>query len=152
MNEAEIKIMENISTYGCHVTSVFDPKEQDPNFTYTTGINRQESRPELIIVGLRSELSSLIANEYNRRIQEGEVLMEDGFYEGFLDGFEVCFKPVANRFKEEFMLSCNWLYEGTTYPALQLVYPTVDGIWPWEAKASDSFKLLQPSFQETSAW
>lgn len=29
MNEAEIKIMENISTYGCHVTSVFDPK----NFT-----------------------------------------------------------------------------------------------------------------------
>ena len=73
MNQAEIKIMGNIEEYGCHVTSVFDPKEEDPNFTYTVGINKQESRPEVIILGLRSELSSWIANEYNRRVQEGEI-------------------------------------------------------------------------------
>ena len=152
MNQAEIEIMGNIEKYGCHVTSVFDPKEEDPNFTYTVGINKQENRPEVIILGLRSELSSWISNEYNRRVQEGEIFTEEGFYDGFLNGFEVCFKPVAKRFKEEFMLSCNWLYKGTDYPALQLIFPTVDGIWPWEANASESFKVLQPSFQDVSAW
>jgi len=42
-------------------------------------------------------LSSWIANEYNRRVQEGEIFTEEGFYDGFLNGFEVCFKPVAKR-------------------------------------------------------
>lgn len=152
MNEAEIKIMENIDEYGCHVTSVFDPKEKDPNFTYTVGITKKENQPELIILGLRSELAHWIANEYNRRVQEGERFYEERFYSGFLNGFEVCFKPVARKFKEEFMLSCNWLYQGTDYVALQLIFPTVDGVWPWEPTSSDSFKLLQPSFQEVSAW
>lgn len=63
MNEAEIKIIENIDKYGCQVTSVFDPKEKDPNFTYTVGITKKESQPELIILGLRSELAHWIANE-----------------------------------------------------------------------------------------
>lgn len=40
MNQAEIKIMGNIEKYGCHVTSVFDPKEEDPNFTYTVSVTR----------------------------------------------------------------------------------------------------------------
>ena len=44
MNQTEIKIMGNIEKYGCHVTSVFDPKEEDPNFTYTVGINM--NRPD----------------------------------------------------------------------------------------------------------
>ncbi|MEP1553226.1 MAG: DUF4262 domain-containing protein [Paraglaciecola sp.] len=152
MNQAEIEIMKNIEEYGCHVTSVFDPKEDDPNFTYTTGITRQTKKPELIILGLRNDLASWIANEYNSRIQNDENFSVGDFYEGFLDGFEVCFKPVAEKYKEEHMLSCNWLYKGTDYPVLQLVFPTVNGIWPWEKDASESFKSLQPSFQHVSAW
>ncbi|MEM7786029.1 MAG: DUF4262 domain-containing protein [Planctomycetota bacterium] len=134
------------------VTSVFDPKQIEPNFTYTVGITKKKGKPELIILGLKSDLAHWIANEYNRRIQEGENFDEGSFYSGFLNGFEVCFKPVAGKFKEDFMLSCNWLYKGADYPALQLIFPTVDGIWPWEQNASESLKSLQPSFQDVSAW
>ncbi|WP_444945597.1 DUF4262 domain-containing protein [Microbulbifer sp. VTAC004] len=152
MNKAEEKIVKHIEEYGCHVTSVFDPKEEDPSFTYSIGISQCTDAPEVIVLGLRSELSSWIVNEYNRRVTAGEKFEEGKFYEGFLDGFEVTFEAVAKKYREEFMLSCNWLYKGSSYNALQLIYPTVDGIWPWDNDASDSFKAIQASFQEPARW
>lgn len=152
MNEFERKIIKNIEKYGCHVTSVFDPKEKDPDFTYSIGIHKVENQPELIVLGLRHELSSGIVNEYNRRIKNGERFVIGEYYEGFIEGFQVTFQEVAERYKEEYMLSCNWLYDGINYPVMQLVFPSVKGVWPWEKEASESFKKLQPSFQENAEW
>lgn len=152
MNEFEKKIINNIEKYGCHVTSVFDPEEKDPDFTYSIGIYKVEKEPELIVLGLRHELSSWIVNEYNRRIKEGEKFLPGEYYEGFIEGFLVTFQEVAEKYKHEFMLSCNWLYDGINYPVMQLVFPSVKGIWPWEKEANEGFKTLQPSFQEKSAW
>lgn len=152
MNESEKKIINNIEEYGCHVTSVFDPEERDPDFTYSIGIYKVENQPELLVLGLRHELSSWIVNEYNRRIKEGEKFVLGEYYEGFIEGFQVTFQEVADKYKNEFMLSCNWLYGGINYPVMQLVFPSVKGLWPWEKEASEGFKILQPSFQEKSAW
>ncbi|RUX71406.1 DUF4262 domain-containing protein, partial [Mesorhizobium sp. M7A.F.Ca.CA.004.08.2.1] len=30
------------------------------------------------------------------------------------------------------------------FRVLQLIYPTVDGIWPWQAEASNWFRAWQP--------
>lgn len=152
MNESEKKIIKNIEEYGCHVTSVFDPEEKDPDFTYSIGIHKVESQPELIILGLRHELSSWIVNEYNRRIKEGERFVPGEYYEGFIEGFQITFQEVADKYKEEFMLSCNWLYGSINYSVMQLIFPSVKGVWPWEKEASEGFKKLQPSFQEKVAW
>ena len=152
MNESEKEIVSNIEEYGCHVTSVFDPKEIDPDFTYTIGINQKQNKPELLILGLRHKLGAWVANEYNRRIQKGEEFLVGEYYDGFLEGFQVTFQNVAQKYKSEFMLSCDWLYGGTEYPPLQLIYPNVNGVWPWSEEASENFKTLQPSFQDEPAW
>ncbi|GHB80010.1 hypothetical protein GCM10008107_31840 [Psychrosphaera saromensis] len=152
MNESEKKIIGNIDEYGCHITSVVDRKKEDPDFTYTIGINQEEKAPELIVLGLRHELGSWIANEYNRRVKGGEKFLEGEYYNGFLEGFQVSFREVAEEYKKEFMLSCNWLYKGTNYPALQLVYPNISGVWPWAEDADEEFRDLQPSFQEKPEW
>ena len=152
MNKDEIKIIDEIEEFGCHVTSVFDPEGKDIDFTYTTGIHKKQNQPELIIVGLRYKLAAWMANEYNRRIQSGKVFKNNTFYEGFLDGFKIIFCPVSNEHKKEYLLSTNWLYKGIDYPAVQLIYPTVNGVWPWEEKSTESFKMLQPSLQELQAW
>ena len=144
--------MSNIEKYGCHITSVFDPEEKDINFTYTVGIKKSENKPELIIPGLRSELASWIANEYNRRVKEGEKFNTSDLYSDFLEGFDIRFKPVCTKYKEKLMLSCDWLYSGSEFEVLQLIYPTVKGVWPWQPKANKSFKELQPSLQDPPEW
>ncbi len=151
MNEAEKKILQVIEQYGCYVTSVFDPEGESPNFTYSTGFSKTYDAPELIIIGLNSKLAHSIVNNYEGRLKNGEKFSIGEFYEGFLEGFDVTFCEVSQENKQEFMLSACW-YNNDKFEALQLVYPTTSGIWPWDAAANQSFLTLQPCPATKSAW
>lgn len=151
MNEAEKKIVENIDEFSCHVTSVFDPEGEKPSFTYSTGLTKSLGVPELIIVGLSSDLAQSIVNSYRDRVKEGEDFKNNEFYSGFLEGFDVTFDAVSEDNKVEYLLSSVWFYDGD-FEAVQLIFPTTTGIWPWESDATESFKELQPSLSGTGAW
>lgn len=151
MNEAENKIVENIDKFNCHVTSVFDPRGEALSFTYSTGLFKTLDVPELIIVGLSSELAHSIVNNYRDRVKAGEKFELNEFYSDFLDGFDITFHEVSESNKNEFMLSSVWFYD-CGFNAIQLVFPTTDGVWPWESEASDSFKELQPSLSGKGEW
>ena len=84
MNESEKNIVANIEKYGCHINSVFDPEGEEADFTYTIGIERSHNQPELIVLGLRKELGAWVANEYNRRVAEGQIFNTKDYYGGFL--------------------------------------------------------------------
>ncbi|MBB1400090.1 DUF4262 domain-containing protein [Pseudoalteromonas sp. SG44-8] len=151
MNETEKEIVRIIEKYGCYVTSVFDPDGESPNFTYSTGITDTYGAPELIIIGLNTDLAQSIVNNYAGRLKNGEEFTIGEFYEGFLEGFDVTFSGVSLKNKKEYMLSACW-YNADEFEALQLVYPTTSGVWPWDADASESFLSIQPSLATNSAW
>jgi hypothetical protein len=41
---------------------------------------------------------------------------------------------------EEYLLGCARHYGERKLSAVQLIYPTTQGVWPWDAKASKWFK------------
>ncbi len=144
MEQYEQNILQHIEKHGCSVTSVFDPKEVEPPYSYSIGIATSSRAPELIIVGLSAKLSHWMINEYNRRVRSGEQFLAGVLYLGFLEGFAVQFGPVAREYREEFMRSACWLHGGSEFDALQLIWPNTSGVWPWEAKASKWFRANQP--------
>lgn len=144
MNKYEKSIVEAIEKTGCHYTSVFDPEEQNPTYSYTTGLFKSYGAPEIIIMGLRPEIIPSIFDYYKHRVQQKKVHEPGQFYEGFLGGgFEVAFDEVSQSAKEEYMLSACWYNKNCEFPALQLIYPTTSGVWPWEEDASDYFREVQ---------
>jgi len=151
MNEAEKKIVENIEKHGCHITSVFDNSGEKPSFTYSTGIQKSVSAPEVIIVGLPNKLAASVANNYLRRIREGETFEVGKFYPDFLAGFDITFGVVSQENKEKFMLSSCWYYKNA-FEALQLIFPTTSGVWPWDKNAEKSFHEIQPCLGEQCSW
>jgi hypothetical protein len=144
MKEYERNILDHIEQYGCSVTSVFDPDEDKPPFSYSIGIAKKAGAPELIIIGLSSKLGHWIVNEYNRRLIDGERFAQGVLYSGFLDGFEVQFGPVSQQHREEYMLTACWLHGGPEFEALQLIWPNTSGVWPWDPEASEWFRSNQP--------
>lgn len=144
MDEYEKNIHKNIAEYGCSITSVFDPEEREPPFSYSIGIARTTSAPEVIVVGLKPELSHWLVNEYNRRAKAGQALVPGVLYLGFLEGFAVRFGPVARAHRKTYMRSACWLHEGSDFEALQLIWPDTAGIWPWDPQADEGFRALQP--------
>ncbi|RVC26599.1 DUF4262 domain-containing protein, partial [Mesorhizobium sp. M7A.F.Ca.CA.004.04.2.1] len=68
----EAKALADIEAYGCHILHVLEEGD-DPPFTYSVGIEHNFKAPELIVIGLKPEISQFIINEYCSRVRSGEV-------------------------------------------------------------------------------
>lgn len=112
--------------------------------TCSIGIEKTSGQPEIIITGLQQELAHWIVNEYNNRVKAGEVFENDQYYSGFIEDFEVAFKEVEQHHYPEYFGWASWLYSGNAFKALQLIYPSSSGIWPWDTEAPEDFKWYIP--------
>ena len=142
LDEHEQKAIDNIEEYGCHVMHIFG--EDLPRFTYSVGIYGKTGQPEIIVMGLKRDVAHIIVNDYNEYVRDGKVYRPGEYYSDFLNGFDVTFVEVAKEnYKEHFGWDI-WYYGGTSFPVLQLIYPNMEGLWPWDDNVSDDFKWFQP--------
>lgn len=148
VNDYERNVLANIEKYGCNVTSVFDPDGNLPPFSYSIGITMSCGAPEVIVVGLNGQLGQSLVNEYNRRAAGGETFVFDVPYLGFLEGFPVQFGPVSRQHREAYMRSACWLHDTPDFTAVQLIWPSKLGAWPWDPDASDWLRANQPILAE----
>lgn len=147
MDPHEQKALDNIAEYGCHVLHVFEEGDL-PQFTYSVGIQQTTGHPEIIVTGLKREIAHWIVNEYKDRVRAGEHFEEDGYYPGFLEGFDVTFKKVLKNHYQEYFGWNLWLYDGPNFDVLQLIWPGTSGTWHWESDASDYLKWSIPNLYE----
>jgi hypothetical protein len=147
MDEHELKALENIEKYGCHVMNVLE-EDDLPGFTYSIGINKKQNKPDVVVMGLKTELAHSMVNNYKDRLLEGEVFETGKFYSDFLGNFDVCFIKVAKKhFKEHFGWGL-WLHNGDDFDVLQMVWPTTEGVWPWDEEKSEYYTWAQPILSE----
>jgi Domain of unknown function (DUF4262) len=139
----DAKALSDIDEFGCHIIHVFED-EDGPRFTYSVGIEKTSNQPELIITGLKRDLAIWIVNEYNRRVREGEVFQPDRAYSGFLDGHDVIFKLMSKNLYSEYLGWCLWLYRSHNFLAFQMIWPSTNGIWPWDAGSHADYKFQIP--------
>lgn len=143
------RALDNIEEYGCHVLHVFDPDNEKSRFTYSIGIQKTTGEPELVIMGLKQELAHWIVNEYNNRIKDGEKFRVDEYYDDFIDGFQVTFKRVLKKHYKEHFGWGKWLYKSDNFDVYQLIYPSTQGVWPWDKDVSEDFTWFQPLLSES---
>ena len=147
MSEEDKTALDNIEKYGCHILHVLEDSE-NPNFSYSIGIEKTFNKPEIVIVGLKRELAHSIINDYCSRIKKGEEFVAGKYYKDFLGGFEVCLIEVAKKHYKENFGWAKWLYQNNDYKVLQLIYPTTEGIWPWNTNANESYLWWQRILNE----
>lgn len=150
MDPRDQKALDDIAEYGCHVIHVMEDDE-GPGFSYSAGIERSSAAPEVVVIGLKRSLAHSIVNEYNRRVRAGERFEVGRRYGGFIEGFELQVVAVAKAHYRAYFGWALGLYEGSDFRVVQLIYPTTDGVWPWDAHASDGFRAYQPILGDTGA-
>lgn len=147
LNSTYQGIIENVQKHDCSVVGV-GVEEGSPAFAYSVGIQRSLGKPELIVVGLRTEVSHSIINQYCRRIKEGESFMPEGYYQDFIQGFDVMLQKVDKSNYDDYLGFAQWFYHGDDFSTLQLVYPDTNGLWPWDPGASMALQYLEPNLAE----
>jgi len=136
------KALEGIESYGCHVIHVLEERDEPP-FSYSVGVQKTSASPEVIVIGLKRPIAHFVINEYNQRVRAGERFVPGAQYMGFLEGFPVQFERVSKKYFDEYLGWNKWLYRGSDFDVLQIVYPDTDDIWPWDS-LSTWFRRRQP--------
>ena len=149
MDAGEQKAIADIERYGCHVIHVMEEGDLPP-FAYSVGIEKTSQAPELVVIGLKQPLAHSIINEYNRRVRGGERFEAGQLAAGFIEGFDCHLRAVHLSHYREYFGYDLWFYKGTGFRVLQLVYPTVEGTWPWDLAASEWFRAWQPLLDNPS--
>ena len=130
-DESEQKAIDDIREHGLHIIHVHDDS-QGPGFAYSIGLFENYAHAEIIIIGLKMDLSHRLLNNMAFDIKEGKTFTAGEFHEGVLDDFFCYFGEVPRQHYREFVGWARWFYEGDNFSLVQCVYPTVKGIFPWE--------------------
>lgn len=151
LTEFEQRIVANVEQYGCHVMHVFDPEGIEEAFSYSIGFPVSVSQPEVIAFGLSSKLMHSMINELHRQCREG-LLMADGLrVSDLIEGYDCELRSVPpKRIVADHFGSGMWFHRHQIGQAMteafQIVWPgAVNGLFPWEAGASQDVINAQPA-------
>lgn len=136
------RTLSNIEQYGWDVMVINgDPQTR---FSYTVGVNDTLGFPELIVVGLTNDTGFTALNVAVTAMQKG-IDLTKGRHRDVVGEVEVEFRPVARDWIEHVMYRDHWYHEGKEIPALQMIYPDLEGKFQWEEGFQEYFR--QPLMQ-----
>lgn len=142
--EARQTILKNIEKYGCHLVLI-EGDNYLPGFVYSIGLYKNFGHPEVICFGLQTEVMSTIINHACDLIKAGKTLSPGKNYAGFLEGYDIQFLPVDKEHYADYFGYAGWFYERSwSFPALQLVWPDKQHLFPWENGFNPNWKFKQP--------
>ncbi len=129
--------------YGSAVIQV-DGDATGAPYAFSVGAWRRFGVAEAVVIGLPQEMSQVLINAYVQRAAAGERFIPGRVYEGFFDGVGLTVERVAKGYYPEFFGSAFLLYPKGDFPAVQILVPNPDGIWPWQPNAPAGFADWQP--------
>ena len=155
LSEYEQSILTHVEKFGCSVTHVFDPDQEEPDFSYSIGFSKTLDQGEVIVFGLARNLMQSMINEVMRQCREdGLILGDNVVISDLLEGFDVIARTIhPDRIEHEFFNSAIWFHRrefGTELKvAYQLVWPgTQQGLFPWDEGCDPYVIEQQPPLYE----
>ncbi len=127
------KLLADIHEHGWHVVGVPDDDE-GPGFCFTVGIYLRTLQPEILMMGVPIEPTHRVLNAIAEYLMAGGTITPDMRYPDFVDGREVLFRPMHQTQFHEYLGCANWFYRpsDTSFPALQCIWPDLQGRFPHE--------------------
>jgi hypothetical protein len=134
---------DNIKQYGLQVQHVLED-ETGPGFSYSVGLFKSYSHPEIIMVGLKQQLAHTLINNMAYDVKEGKIFAPLTFEPDILDDFNCYIIKVDKVNYSAYVGQAQNYYESDDFPLIQCIYPTVKGVYPWEDEWPEDIKDLQP--------
>jgi hypothetical protein len=115
------------------------PDDEGAGYVFSVGAWRRFGIAEAVVLGLPEGMGRTLVNAYVQRAREGERFLPGKVYENFFEGVPITVERVARGHYLEYFGSAFVLYRKGDFPALQLIVPTPEGVWPWQPDAPAGF-------------
>lgn len=140
---AEKKVINDVEKYGFHVVQVKDDG-YSPSFAYTIGLYKTYGYPELICFGLSLDLLHSVLWSGKELLDKQSIPDQNIGYADFLGDYEVRLLTVDKAWYHYYFGYGIWFNKGKEFPALQIVWPDKQALFPWEEAFNPAWKAGQP--------
>jgi hypothetical protein len=137
------KVLPKLEEWGWYVISVAD----EAPFSYSIGLFEHFRHPEIILFGLDSKRGHRIINDAGKRIREGHNYDLGLRHTDLLRDYECEFCLVDPARYDGYLNYALHYYRGSSFPAIQLIWPDPHGYFPWESNFEERFRTDQPLLQ-----
>lgn len=143
-DDGDRKLLADVAFHGWHVVAIL-PDDRGPGFAFTVGLYLRTLQPEILLMGVPPDPSLRVLNAIGEYTMSGGEIVAGRRYRGFADRSDVEFRSVASHRFKEYLGYAMWFYRRWSggFPAMQCVYPDIEGRFPDEAGHSDRFNALQ---------
>jgi hypothetical protein len=115
-----------------------------PSFAYTIGLFQTYGYPELVCFGLPLDLLHSVLWEGKRLLDKHPKPDLATGYPDFLEGFDVRLVTVDEKRYSDYFGYAGWFYKSWDFPALQIVWPDKQSLYPWDEGFNPNWKAAQP--------
>ncbi|GGI53576.1 DUF4262 domain-containing protein [Oxalicibacterium solurbis] len=141
-DKAEQKVLDDIAKFGWHFVSVMEDETHPPH-GFTVGLFETFNHPEVLIIGLDAKLMHSMANEIARNLKAGQSISPGDNYPGLITDFDCVLVNVDKAHYQSHVGFARWYYEGNNFPLVQCVWPSNEGLFPWQEGAPSNFVSWQ---------
>jgi len=134
------KVLPTSEEWGWYVISVAD----EPPLSYSTGLSEHIKHPEIIGFGLDSKRSQTVVNVAGRRIRDGHQHAVGVRYGDLLKEYDGEFRFVDPTRCDGNLNFALRYYRGSSFPAIQLIWPDTHGCFSWDSAFEERFRADQP--------
>jgi hypothetical protein len=149
LDEHERRVVQDIATYGMHVTRVL-PNRDTPGWAFSVGLWHTYQHPEVLVFGLDAGVAHHMLNHIADDIKVGRPFQVEHEYADLLEGVRCMFKPVSPIWHYPFLGWADWFYQHVEYPVLQCIWPDHDQHYPWERGFREEWRWVQPLLFHTN--
>jgi hypothetical protein len=140
---AEQQIISDVAEYGFHVAMV--PGDgYSPSFAYTIGLYKTYGYPELICFGLNLDLLHSVLWSGKELLDKQPQPDPSIGYPDFIGDYDVRLLPVDRDWYRYYFGYGIWFNQSRDFPALQIVWPDKQALYPWEEGFNPAWKAGQP--------
>ncbi|QKG55948.1 DUF4262 domain-containing protein [Hymenobacter sp. BRD128] len=140
---AEKIIISDVEKYGFHVAQI-KSDGYSPSFSYTIGLFKTYGYPELICFGLNLDLLHSVLWSGKKLLDRQPLPDQSIGYPDFLDDYDVRFLTVNKDWYRYYFGYGIWFNQGLEFPALQIIWPDKQALYPWEEGFNPAWKAGQP--------
>jgi hypothetical protein len=134
--------------------AVIGIQEEDdmPAYAFTVGMHHTFGGAELVMFGHQAETATGILNHAGQLMRDGNEFAVGAPVADLLQGFPAVLAPVDARLFREYFGYARWLYRGSNFPMLQLVWPDRESRFPWDAGYPESLFWRQRLLGACARW
>jgi Domain of unknown function (DUF4262) len=149
LDHADHELLARIDGYGWAVMHIFQPNGAAPPYSFSVGLTYRFQQPEILMIGLPHDVMEDVINQIGRGMEAGQRFREGEVREDLLDGgYAIRLVSVHPAWYSEFVGVALWFHRwfhperGPSF--LQCVWTDQHHRFPWDPRALDSFRRLQP--------